>query len=349
VFEELLEGWDGEEVAVRFDRDLATWMFVCVHSTRLGPACGGTRLKAYAEPGGALRDGLRLAGAMTFKNAVAGLPLGGGKAVLAVPDLPQGDRRRELLHRYGDLVRSLGGTYVTACDMNTTEGDMDVVGERCPYVFGRSLACGGSGSSAPATATGVFHGIRASVAYAFGSPDLDRRTVLVQGVGAVGRSLAEQLAEVGARLMVTDVDEVRARDAAGALGAEVLAPEDAVGTACDVFSPNATDGVLSSETIPRLGCRIVAGAANNQLARPEDAALFGPLGILYAPDYVINAGGIIHLASLELLGEDEGKRDERLLGIGDTLTEVLVAADAAGISTGAAAERIVEGRLAAAG
>ena len=153
----MLEGWDGEEVAVRFDRDLATWMFVSVHSTRLGPACGGTRMKSYAEPGDALRDGLRLSGAMTAKNAVAGLPLGGGKAVLAVPAVPQGDRRRELFLRYGDLVRSLGGTYVTACDMNTSERDMDVVGERCPYVFGRSLACGGSGNSAPATATGVFH------------------------------------------------------------------------------------------------------------------------------------------------------------------------------------------------
>ena len=348
MFEELLEGWDGEEVAVRFDRDLETWMFVCVHSTRLGPACGGTRMKSYAEPGESLRDGLRLSGAMTAKNAVAGLPLGGGKAVLAVPEIPQGDGRRELFLRYGHLVRSLGGTYVTACDMNTSERDMDVVGERCPYVFGRSVACGGSGSSAPATATGVFHGIRASVAHAFGSSDLDGRTVLVQGVGSVGRSLARQLGQAGARLLVSDVDRARADEAAEALGAEIVAPEDASRTACDVFSPNATGGILSSETIPELRCRIVAGAANNQLARPEDAELFGPLGILYAPDYVINAGGIIYLASLELLGEDEAKCDERLLGVGETLTEVIEAAAAEGLSTGAAAERIVERRLATA-
>ena len=348
MFEELLEGWDGEEVAVRFDRDLATWMFVSVHSTRLGPACGGTRMKSYAEPGDALRDGLRLSGAMTAKNAVAGLPLGGGKAVLAVPAVPQGDRRRELFLRYGDLVRSLGGTYVTACDMNTSERDMDVVGERCPYVFGRSLACGGSGNSAPATATGVFHGIRTSVTHAFGSSDLEGRTVLVQGVGSVGWSLARQLGQAGARLLVTDVDRARADDAAEAMGAEIVAPEDASRTACDVFSPNATGGILSSETIPELRCRIVAGAANNQLARPQDAELFGPLGILYAPDYVINAGGIIHLASLELLGEDEAKCDERLLGVGETLTEVFETAAAEGLSTGAAAERIVERRLATA-
>jgi leucine dehydrogenase len=347
VFEPL-EGWDGEEVAVRFDRDLATWMFVCVHSTRLGPACGGTRMKSYAEPGDALRDGLRLSGAMTAKNAVAGLPLGGGKAVLAVPEVPRGDRRRELFLRYGDFVRSLGGTYVTACDMNTSERDMDVVGERCQYVFGRSVACGGSGSSAPATATGVFHGIRASVAHAFGSSDLEGRTVLVQGVGSVGRSLARQLGQAGARLLVTDADRARAVDAAEALGAEIVAPEEALRTACDVFSPNATGGILSSETIPGLRCRIVAGAANNQLARREDAELFGPLGILYAPDFVINAGGIIHLASLELLEEDEGTRDERLLRIGEALTEVFEAAAAENLSTGAAAERIVERRLATA-
>jgi leucine dehydrogenase len=345
---ELLEGWDGEEVAVRFDRDLATWMFVCVHSTRLGPACGGTRMKSYAEPGDALRDGLRLSGAMTAKNAVAGLPLGGGKAVLAVPEVPQGDRRRELFLRYGDLVRSLGGTYVTACDMNTSERDMNVVGERCPYVFGRSVARGGSGSSAPATATGVFHGIRASVAHAFGSPDLEGRTVLVQGVGSVGRILARQLGQAGARVSVSDVDRARAIEAAEALGAENVAAEDAFRTRCDVFSPNATGGILSSETIPELRCRIVAGAANNQLARPEDAELFGPLGILYAPDYVINAGGIIHLASLELFGEDEAQRDERLLGIGEALTEVFEAAAAENLSTGAAAELIVERRLATA-
>jgi leucine dehydrogenase len=345
---ELLEGWDGEEVAVRFDRDLATWMFVCVHSTRLGPACGGTRMKSYAEPGDALRDGLRLSGAMTAKNAVAGLPLGGGKAVLAVPEVPQGDRRRELFLRYGDLVRSLGGTYVTACDMNTSERDMNVVGERSPYVFGRSVANGGSGSSAPATATGVFHGIRASVAHAFGSPDLEGRTVLVQGVGSVGRILARQLGQAGARVSVSDVDRARAVEAAEALGAENVAAEDAFRTRCDVFSPNATGGILSSETIPELRCRIVAGAANNQLARPEDAELFGPLGILYAPDYVINAGGIIHLASLELFGEDEAQRDERLLGIGEALTEVFEAAAAENLSTGAAAELIVERRLATA-
>src|SRR6266545_3295489 len=212
-------------------------MFVCVHSTRLGPACGGTRMKPYAEPGDALHDGLRLSGAMTAKNAVAGLPLGGGKAVLAVPEVPEDDRRRELFLRYGDLVRSLGGTYVTACDMNTSERDMDVVGERCPYVFGRSVACGGSGSSAPATATGVFHGIRASVAHAFGSSDLEGRTVLVQGIGSVGRTLARLLAQAGARLLVTDVYRARADEAAEALGPKSWPPMTQFGRSATCSRP----------------------------------------------------------------------------------------------------------------
>jgi leucine dehydrogenase len=345
VFEELLRSWDGEEVVVRHDAPTDTWMLVCVHSTVLGPSAGGTRMKSYAATADALRDGLRLSGAMTNKNAVAGLPLGGGKAVLAVREIPSGEARRSLLLRYGALVESLHGTYWTACDMNTTTEDMDVVSERCSSVFGRSVANGGSGTSAPSTADGVFEGIRASVAHAFGSDDPAGSSVLVQGVGAVGAALARRLSEAGARPIVTDVDEVRAKELADELDARVVGPEDAIGTECDVFSPNATGGVLSAETIPRLRCRIVAGAANNQLASAEDAERFAPLGILYAPDYVVNAGGIIHLASLEMLGEDEARRDDRVRGIAETLSEVFGMADAEGISTGSAAERLARRRL----
>jgi leucine dehydrogenase len=346
VLEDLLRTWDGEEAAVRFDAETGTWMFVCVHSTRLGPAAGGTRMKPYADPHEALRDGLRLSAAMTSKNAVAGLPLGGGKAVLAVPEVPQGDRRRETLLRYADLVDALGGTYVTACDMNTSEGDMDVIAERTGHVFGRTVAGGGSGSSAPSTALGVFHGIRAAVAHVFGSDELSGRTVLVQGVGAVGRALAGSLGGAGARLLLSDVDGRRARDTATELGAEVVPADAAVSTPCDVFSPCATGGVVNARTIPEMRCRIVAGAANNQLGSSEDADALAERGILYAPDYVVNAGGIIHLASLELLGEDEGRRDERIRAIADTLSECFRLAESEGISTGAAAERMVAERLA---
>ena len=348
MFEDLLRAWDGEEAAVRFDAPTNTWMLVCVHSRRLGPAAGGTRMKSYAVPHDALRDGLRLASAMTRKNAVAGLPLGGGKAVLAVPEVPQGERRREILLRYAELVDALGGSYVTACDMNTSEHDMDVVAERTVHVMGRTVEGGGSGSSAPSTAIGVFHGIRAAVAHVFGSDDLRGRSVLVQGVGAVGRVLAGTLAEAGAQLLLADVDDARVEGVAAELGAGVVPAEEAVATPCDVFSPCAMGGVLTDATIPALACRIVAGAANNQLGAPEDAEGLAGRGILYAPDYVVNAGGIIHLASLELLGEDEARRDERLRGIADTLADCFHLAEAEGMSTGAAAERMVTARLAAA-
>jgi leucine dehydrogenase len=346
VFDELVRAWDGEEVVVRYDAPSNTWMFVCVHSTVLGPAAGGTRMKAYAGTEDALADGLRLSSAMTRKNAVAGLPLGGGKGVVAVHEVPTGDARRSLLLRYADVIQSLHGTYWTACDMNTSPADMDVLGERCSSVFGTTEAHGGSGTSAPATADGVFAGIRASARHAFGSDDLAGRTVLVQGVGAVGAILARLAADAGARVIVTDVDEIRAKELAVELDADVVSPDEAIGTACDVFSPNATGGVLSAETIPRLRCRIVAGAANNQLAEPNDAERFAEREILYAPDYVVNAGGIIHLASLEMLGETVEQRDERIARIGDTLTEVFEIADAEGISTDRAADRIVQRRLA---
>jgi leucine dehydrogenase len=345
VIEDLLRGWDGEEVAVRFDAPTGTWMFVCVHSTVLGPAAGGTRMNVYSTPEDALGDGLRLSSAMTSKNAMAGLPLGGGKAVLAVPELPTGAARRELLLRYADLVESLHGTYWTACDMNTVSADMDVVGERCSHVFGRTQAAGGSGTSAPATADGVFVGIRAAVAHAFGRDDVAGRTVAVQGVGKVGDPLARSLAEAGAGLVLADVDDVRAKELANELGGSSVDAEEIVDVDCDVFSPCATGGVLSRDSIARLRCRVVAGAANNQLAEPEDAERLAERGILYAPDYVVNAGGIIHLASLELLGEDVGTRDERVRAIGDTLRDVFRLADERGVSTAAAADVIVEQRL----
>ncbi|MEX2204545.1 MAG: Glu/Leu/Phe/Val dehydrogenase family protein, partial [Actinomycetota bacterium] len=216
---------------------------------------------------------------------------------------------------------------------------------RCSYVFARTEANGGSGTSAPATADGVFVGILASVARAFGSEDLTARTVVIQGVGAVGAVLARQLRDAGARLVLADVDEIRAKELAAEVGADVVSADEAIETECDVLSPCAIGGVLSAETIPRLRCAIVAGAANNQLSEPEDAERLAERGILYAPDYVVNAGGIIHLAALEMLGEDHARRDERIAGIAGTLAEVYRIADAEGISTERAAERMAQMRL----
>jgi len=306
-------------------------------------------MKTYAEPADGLRDVLRLSSAMTSKMAMASVPLGGGKAVLAVPAIPRGQARRELMLRYGDLVESLHGTYVTACDMNTGPPDMDVIAERCSTVLGRTEANGGSGTSAPNTAVGVFHGIRAAVAHAFGSDELDGRTIAVQGVGAVGEPLSRMLADAAARLTLADVDDVRAKELGEELEADVTGADRIAEAPCDVFSPCATGGVLNAETIPNLQCRVVAGAANNQLGEPADAAHLAERGILYAPDYVVNAGGVIHLVSYEMLGEGDAEVQERLRGIGDTLGEVFTRAETDGISTGAAADAIVAQRLAAAG
>lgn len=345
LFEELLEGWEGEETVIRFDAASGTWMFVCIHSTALGPAGGGTRMRVYPTPGDGLADAMRLSRAMTQKMAAANVARGGGKAVLAVPELPVGEARRRLLLRYGRLVASLGGTYRTAGDMNVSPADLDVVSETCPWVLGSTAHGGNSGRG---TARGVLHGIHASVEHVFGSPALSGRSVLVQGVGAVGRDLARDLAAAGARVLVADVDAAQADRIATETGSELVGAEDALATECDVYAPCAIGGTLSAETIPRLGCRIVAGAANNQLAEPEDAERLYAAGILYAPDYVINAGGVLQLLGLEDLGWDEAELERNLAGIGDTLRGLYRDADATGITPALAAEQLAVRRIAAA-
>jgi leucine dehydrogenase len=346
-----LRGWDGESVTVRFDAPTRTWMFVAVHSSVLGPAFGGTRMKVYASPEDAMRDVLRLSAAMTAKNAVASLPFGGGKAVLAVANVPEpgSHERRELMLRYGSFVESLHGTYVTAADMNTGPADLDVVGERTSHVMGTSQDRGGAGDSGSATAVGVFHAIRAACGHAFGSLDLDGRSVAIQGVGSVGGRLAELLGEAGVRLTLADVDGDRAQRLADRLGASRVDAAGIMTVPCDALAPCATGGVLNAETIPRLACRVVAGAANNQLATPEDADRLAARGILYAPDYVANAGGVLHLAGFEALGWDEAQMAARLAGIEVTLAEVFATAERDGITTAAAADRLASARIAAAG
>ena len=341
MFEDLLRRWDGEEAVIRYDEPSGAWMFVCVHSTARGPAGGGTRMRVYDRPADGLADAMRLSQAMTVKMAVAVDERGGGKAVLAVPELPAGDARRNLLLRYGELVASLGGTYRTAGDMNISPADLDIVKERCPWVYGTTGAGGNSGRG---TAIGVLHGIRASVEYVFGSPDLNGRSVLVQGVGAVGHDLVTLLAGEGADVLVSDVDEARATAAGGTF----VAAADAVTTECDVYSPCAVGGTLNAESIPALRCRIVAGSANNQLATPVDAGRLHERGILYAPDYVVNAGGVIQLVGLEDDGWDEDELQRGLAKVGDTLRRVFADAEREGITPAAAAEQLAAARIAAA-
>jgi leucine dehydrogenase len=320
-------------------------MFVCIHSTKRGPAGGGTRMKTYPTPADGLEDAMRLSSGMTMKMAATDIPFGGAKAVLAVRELPEGDERRRLLLRYGDLAASLGANFQTGPDMNTTIADMDVIAERHAHVYCRSEANGGSGDPGPYTARGVFHGIRASVAHAFGSPGLEGRSVFVQGVGDVGERLAEQLAEANARVLVSDIAADRAEALATRIGAEVVAPETALELECDVYAPCALGGSLNAESIPRLRCRVVAGCANNQLATADDAARLADAGILYAPDYVINAGGVIRAWGTESLGWDPAIVEARLAGIGDSLAEIFRRAETDGITTEAAAERLARSRL----
>ena len=347
TFEELLSAWDGEASVIRRDRESGAWMFVCLHSTRLGPAGGGTRLNVYAAPALALEDAMRLSGAMTRKLAVAGLPFGGGKAVIAVDVIPSGANRRALLLRYGALVESLRGTYRTSSDMNTSEADMDVIGERTTYVFGRSQQAGGSGDPAPPTAVGAFHGIRASLAYVFGSAELEGRTIVVQGVGGVGSALAGHLSAAGATVRVTDIAFERAQSVAARVGGAAVPAEDMFESDCDVYAPCAVGGVLTVESASRLRCRIVAGSANNQLAEPDVAELLRARGILYAPDYVINGGGSIALVGLEQLGWSPAELDAALEGIGETLRQIYQRADGQDISTAAAADAYADERLSA--
>jgi leucine dehydrogenase len=337
-FEDLLSGWEGEHAVVRHDAESGAWMFVCVHSTVLGPAGGGTRMRVYPAPADGLADAMRLSGAMTWKMAGAGMPRGGGKAVLAVPELPVGEPRRRLLRRYGELVASLGGSYRTAGDMNISPEDLDVVAETCPWVYGTTS---GGGNSGRGTARGGLHAIRATVEHLFGSPDLGGRSVLVQGTGSVGAVLARELADAGARVLVSDVDESRA----AASGCETVPPDRVLETEVDVYSPCAVGGTLNADSIPGLACRAVVGCANNQLAEATDAERLHERGILYAPDYIVNAGGIIQLIGLEDEGWDEAQLEEGLAGIGDTLRALFAEADAEGITPAEAADRLVRRRI----
>jgi leucine dehydrogenase len=338
AFEDLLTSWDGEQVAVRYDAELATWMFIGVHSTARGPAGGGTRMRAYERPEEGLADALKLSSAMTRKFAVCDVPRGGGKGVLAVPGLPEGEARTKLLHRYGEFITSLGGLYSCGPDMNTSEHDMDTIAETCPYVFCKTVGNGGSGSTSPATARGVFYGIEASARHALQVPDLQGVRVLVQGLGSVGALLAQYLEEAGADLLVSDVETQRLTRGTP------VAPADALRTECDVLAPCAVGGVINAATVDDLRCRVIAGAANNQLAEPSMADRLHERGILFAPDYVINSGGVLHGAGLESLGWDEAMVEQRLKGLGDQLLE-LYAEEGSPVH---AADRLVDRRLAAA-
>lgn len=337
-------GTGHEQVVFCSDPGSGLRAVIAVHSTALGPALGGTRFYPYATEDDAVADALRLSRAMSYKNSLAGLDLGGGKAVI-IGD-PLEDKSEALLRAYGRFVEALGGRYLTACDVGTYNADLDVVARETRFAHGRSLAYGGCGDSSVLTAYGVFQGMRAAAEHCWGEVSLAGRTVAVAGVGKVGSELVDLLAADGAELVVTDVDpaaieRVRARHPAVRV---VAGTAELVGTPHDVYAPCALGGALDSATVAALPARIVCGGANNQLAAPRIADDLVARGILYAPDYLVNAGGVIQVED-ERHGFSFERARARAAGIFDVARRVFRTADADGVSPAVAADRLAEERI----
>ena len=321
------------------DADCGYRAIIAIHSTRLGPAVGGTRLWNYASVDEALADALRLSRGMTFKNAAAGLALGGGKSVILKP---AGDFDRELLFRaHGRFVDSLGGRYITAEDVGSSPADMALVRKETPHAAGLAEL---SGDPSPVTARGVFRSIQAAAQHRWGSASLEGRRVALQGCGNVGYHLARQLFAAGASLTVADVNAAAAERAARELKGTVVDPRHIHSTPADLYAPCALGGILNSGTIPELRCEIISGAANNQLLEAADAGRIEARGILYVPDFIANAGGVIN-GTRELLGWARERAMARVEAIYDTTLELFRLAGVRGITTAAAAELVALERL----
>jgi leucine dehydrogenase len=331
-----------EEVVFFHDPPTGLRAIVAIHSTRLGPALGGCRFYPFASEDEALRDVLRLAKGMTYKAAAAGLDLGGGKAVI-VGD-PKRIKTEELLRAYGRFIESLGGRYITAEDIGTARDDMDIIRRETRYVTGISPELGGSGDPSPVTAYGVYLGMIACAEEAWREQSLKGRRVAVQGVGKVGYHLVKHLVEAGANVVVSDVSVDSVARAVKDFGVDTAEPEKIHALECDIFAPCALGGIIRDDTLPELKCRIVAGSANNQLESSEHGEALDAAGILYAPDYVINAGGLINVAD-ELQGYNEKRAKSRLQEVYRTLREIFNIARDRRISTSAAADAFAEERI----
>lgn len=351
TIEALLRQWDGEHLIIRYDQPTGAWILIAIHSSVLGPATGGTRMKSYPGLEMAVDDVLRLSAAMTRKFAVPGFARGGGKAVICAPSDLTPEARSGLLRRYGEILHSLQGTFRTGPDIGTSPEDMDTIAKTgSPYVHSRTPAAGGAGSSGPFTALGVHAGIGVVCHRLFGESSPKGRRVVVQGAGSVGGKLIELLTRDGAEVLFSEIDGALALRIREEYGAEFV-PENAVlTTPCDVFSPCALGGILSAESIPQLRCRGIAGGANNQLAEPEDAERLAARDILYAPDYVVSIGGAMGITGMEALGWSAIEAEKQVTeSVRVALTRIFEMAATEGISSEAAARRIAEERLAAAG
>ena len=332
---ELHPGTDHELVLQAVDERAGYRGIVAIHSTRLGPACGGTRLWRYDSDAAALADALRLSRAMSYKTAAAGLPMGGGKSVI-IADHGR-TSRTDLLLAHGRFVEQLGGRYITAEDVGTTYEDMAIVRRETQHVAGLR-------DPSPFTARGVLRALQAAARRRWGTDEVRGRTLALQGCGNVGTALARMLQDTGALLVLADVDEARARSVARAGLDRVVSPQAIATVPADGFVPCALGGVLDRTTIPRLQCDIVVGAANNQLAEPADAGRLAERGILYGPDYIANAGGVIDGAR-HLFGWTEERTRTTIDAIYDTMHGVFASAERLGITPAAAADRFAEARL----
>ena len=340
---EYMERYGHEQLSVYTDAGVGLRAFIAIHDTTLGPALGGVRVWPHATEEEATLDVLRLARAMTYKSAAAGLSFGGGKALILAD--PHTDKSEALMRAFGRFVDTLGGRYITTEDVGMSMLDLEWIAEETTHVTGLPVSRGGSGDTSNMTGFGILQGIKACAKEDWGSESLEGRVVAIQGFGKVADALTHHLVEEQARLIVTDINEEALEHAREHEGIEIVGPEEIYDVASDIFSPCALGGVLNGETIPRLKCKVVCGGANNQLLTEEDADALERRGILYAPDYIVNAGGVINI-SCEVEAEySEEAAVEKTTRIYETMERVIHTARTQGITTARAADRLAEERI----
>jgi leucine dehydrogenase len=339
---EYMEKYDYEELVLCQDKQSGLKAVIAIHDTTLGPALGGTRMWTYNSEAEAIEDALRLAKGMTYKAAAAGLNLGGGKTVIMGD--PRKDKSEALFRSFGRYIQGLNGRYITAEDVGTTVADMDLIHEETNYVTGISPAFGSGGNPSPVTAYGVYVGMKATAKQAWGDDSLEGKRVAVQGVGNVSYNLCRYLHEEGAQLIVTDINKESVARAVEEFGAKAVDINDIYGVDCDIFSPNALGAVINDETIPQFKARVIAGAANNVLKEERHGEQIHELGFYYAPDYVINAGGLINVAD-ELYGYNRDRAMKKVEGIYQNIEKVFAIANRDKIATYKAADRMAEERI----
>ncbi|HEU4964858.1 MAG TPA: Glu/Leu/Phe/Val dehydrogenase [Bacilli bacterium] len=339
---EYMEKYDYEQLVFCHDEASGLKAIICIHDTTLGPALGGTRMWVYENEEAAIEDALRLGRGMTYKNAAAGLNLGGGKTVII--GNPKTDKSEALFRAFGRYVESLHGRYITAEDVGTTVKDMDYIKQETNYVTGVSETYGSSGNPSPMTALGCFVGMKAAAKEAFGSDDLAGKIVSVQGVGNVGYYLCKHLHEAGAQLVVTDINKDSIDRVVTEFGAKVVDPNDIFGVQADIFAPCALGAVINDDTIKQLKVKAIAGSANNQLKEERHGDIIHEMGIVYAPDYVINSGGVINVAD-ELEGYNAERARVKVENIYNIIGNIFEIAKREGIPSYKAADRMAEERI----